>query len=45
MFFVPTGSPFQYTVGQPPNAGPHKVEIGGPGLEGGEVGAKSKSLF
>ena len=33
-----TGSPFQYTVGQPPAGGPHKVEIGGTGLEKGEVG-------
>lgn len=32
------GSPFQYTVGQPPAGGPHKVEIGGTGLEKGEVG-------
>lgn len=33
-----SGSPFQYTVGQPPAGGPHKVEIGGTGLEKGEVG-------
>jgi len=31
------GSPFQYTVGEPPNAGAYKVEIGGPGLERAEV--------
>jgi filamin len=37
-----SGSPFQYTVGQTPNAGPHKVEIGGPGLETGEVGIKNE---
>ena len=37
-----SGSPFQYTVGQPPNGGPHKVEIGGPGMERGEVGAKNE---
>lgn len=36
------GSPFQYTVGQPPNAGAHKVEIGGPGLERGEVKIKNE---
>lgn len=33
-----SGSPFQYTVGQVPAGGPHKVEIGGTGLEKGEVG-------
>jgi len=33
-----SGSPFQYTVGQPQAGGPHKVEIGGTGLEKGEVG-------
>lgn len=33
-----SGSPFQYTVGPMHAAGPHKVEIGGPGLEKGEVG-------
>merc|ERR1712038_723769 len=32
------GSPFQYTVGQPSNAGAYKVEVGGPGMERGEVG-------
>jgi filamin len=32
------GSPFQYTVGVCPASGSHKVEIGGPGLERGEVG-------
>lgn len=36
-----SGSPFQYTVGTPPAAGPHKVEIGGPGLERGEVAEKN----
>ena len=39
-FFL--GSPFQYTVGPPPSAGPYKVEIGGTGLEHGECGIKSK---
>jgi filamin len=36
------GSPFQYTVGQPPNAGSYKVEIGGPGLERGEVKVRNE---
>ena len=36
------GSPFQYTVGQPSNAGAYKVEVGGPGMERGEVGRLSK---
>lgn len=36
-----SGSPFQYTVGQPPAGGPHKVEIGGTGLEKGEVGIQN----
>jgi len=31
------GSPFQYTVGDPPNSGAYKVEIGGPGLERAEI--------
>jgi len=35
------GSPYQYTVGKVPSGGTHKVEFGGPGVEKGEVGAKS----
>lgn len=31
------GSPFQYTVGQLSTGGSHKVQVGGPGLERGEV--------
>lgn len=37
-----SGSPFQYTVGQPPSGGPVKVECGGPGFERGEVGTKAE---
>jgi filamin len=37
-----SGSPFQYTVGKAPAAGPHKVEIGGTGMEKGEVGIINK---
>ncbi|BFZ03233.1 hypothetical protein BsWGS_06272 [Bradybaena similaris] len=33
-----SGSPFQYSVGQLAMGGPHKVQVGGPGLEKGEVG-------
>uniref|UniRef100_A0A0B7A146 Filamin n=1 Tax=Arion vulgaris TaxID=1028688 RepID=A0A0B7A146_9EUPU len=33
-----SGSPFQYSVGQLALGGPHKVQVGGPGLERGEVG-------
>ncbi|XP_012936132.1 filamin-A [Aplysia californica] len=33
-----SGSPFQYSVGQLAVGGPHKVQVGGPGLEKGEVG-------
>lgn len=33
-----SGSPFQYTVGQLKVGGSHKVQVGGPGLERGEVG-------
>lgn len=33
-----SGSPFQYSVGQLAQGGPHKVQVGGPGLEKGEVG-------
>jgi len=33
-----SGSPFQYSVGDSPAAGAYKVEVGGPGLEHGEVG-------
>lgn len=36
-----TGSPYQFTVGKVPSGGTHKVEFGGPGVEKGEVGAKS----
>ncbi|CAH1773270.1 unnamed protein product [Owenia fusiformis] len=36
-----SGSPFQYTVGQLTAGGPHKVEVGGTGLERGEVGVKN----
>lgn len=35
------GSPFQYTVGQLKTGGSHKVQVGGPGLERGEVGSES----
>jgi len=35
------GSPYQFTVGKVPSGGTHKVEFGGPGVETGEVGAKS----
>jgi filamin len=37
-----SGSPFQYTVGPSPSGGTHKVEIGGPGLERGEVGVPNE---
>ncbi|XP_059167482.1 filamin-A-like, partial [Physella acuta] len=33
-----SGSPFQYSVGQLSHGGPHKVQVGGPGVEKGEVG-------
>ncbi|KAK7498578.1 hypothetical protein BaRGS_00010238 [Batillaria attramentaria] len=33
-----SGSPFQYSVGQLNMGGFHKVQVGGPGLEKGEVG-------
>ncbi|XP_041363463.1 filamin-A-like isoform X1 [Gigantopelta aegis] len=36
-----SGSPFQYTVGQLSMGGYHKVQVGGPGLERGEVGRKN----
>uniref|UniRef100_A0A0B7AYU4 Uncharacterized protein n=1 Tax=Arion vulgaris TaxID=1028688 RepID=A0A0B7AYU4_9EUPU len=36
-----SGSPFQYSVGQLSIGGPHKVQVGGPGLEKGEVGMKN----
>lgn len=32
-----SGSPFQYSVGQLSSGGPHKVQVGGPGLERGET--------
>ena len=38
------GSPFQYTVGQLTTGGAHKVQVGGPGLERGEVNLDSKPL-
>jgi len=41
MVAVIAGSPYQYTVGKVPSGGTHKVEFGGPGVEKGEVGAKS----
>ncbi|KAK7113041.1 filamin-A-like isoform X2 [Littorina saxatilis] len=34
-----SGSPFQYSVGQLNMGGSHKVQVGGPGLEKGEVGS------
>ncbi|KAK2160895.1 hypothetical protein LSH36_125g02020 [Paralvinella palmiformis] len=37
-----SGSPFQYTVGSMPAGGTHKVEIGGTGLEKGEVHQKNE---
>ena len=37
-----TGSPYQYSVGKIPAGGSHKVEFGGPGVEQGEVEAKSR---
>lgn len=36
-----SGSPFQYSVGQLNMGGFHKVQVGGPGLEKGEVGVKN----
>lgn len=35
--FLCTGSPFQFTVGQPAEGGPEKVRVSGRGLEYGEV--------
>lgn len=40
--FSRTGSPFQYTVGKPATGGTHRVEFGGPGIEGGSLGTKGK---
>lgn len=40
--FFRTGSPFQYTVGKPATGGTHRVEFGGPGIEGGSLGSKGK---
>lgn len=37
-----SGSPFQYSVGQLSSGGYHKVQVGGPGVEKGEVGKESK---
>ena len=42
---VCAGSPFQYSVGQLSLGGPHKVQVGGPGLEKGEVGIRSECAF
>lgn len=36
------GSPFVYSVGQLSSGGTHKVQVGGPGVEKGEVGFSSK---
>ncbi|KAH9502532.1 hypothetical protein Btru_068909 [Bulinus truncatus] len=36
-----SGSPFQFSVGQLSHGGPHKVQVGGPGLEKGEVGLQT----
>ncbi|KAL8614771.1 hypothetical protein ACOMHN_017752 [Nucella lapillus] len=36
-----SGSPFQYSVGQLNMGGFHRVQVGGPGLEKGEVGVKN----
>ena len=36
------GSPFQYTVGQLQTGGSYKVQVGGPGLERGEVNMESR---
>uniref|UniRef100_A0A2C9KC16 Uncharacterized protein n=1 Tax=Biomphalaria glabrata TaxID=6526 RepID=A0A2C9KC16_BIOGL len=36
-----SGSPFQFSVGQLSHGGPHKVQVGGPGLEKGEVGLQN----
>lgn len=36
-----SGSPFQYTVGQLKQGGAHKVQVGGPGVERGEVGMEN----
>ncbi|XP_076455178.1 filamin-A-like isoform X2 [Babylonia areolata] len=36
-----SGSPFQYSVGQLNMGGYHRVQVGGPGLEKGEVGSKN----
>lgn len=35
------GSPFMYTVGSSPSGGYHKMQVGGPGLEKGEVNAEN----
>jgi len=42
--FFRTGSPFQYSVGQLSSGGTHKVQVGGPGVERGEVGASSEYM-
>lgn len=36
-----SGSPFQYSVGQLSSGGYHKVQVGGPGVEKGEVGKEN----
>lgn len=41
LFDLP-GSPFVYSVGQLASGGTHKVQVGGPGVEKGEVGVSSK---
>ena len=41
-YIVFTGSPFSYSVGQLSSGGYHKVQVGGPGVEKGEVGKESK---
>lgn len=41
--FLFAGSPFQYSVGQLSSGGYHKVQVGGPGVEKGEVKKESKS--
>lgn len=41
-FYWIIGSPFVYSVGQLSSGGTHKVQVGGPGVEKGEVGFSSK---
>lgn len=35
-----SGSPFHFTVGKPSAGGTHRMEFGGPGIEGGSLGSK-----